>query len=262
MIVRRIAEGLKQQHWTSVGVELVILVLGVFIGIQVSNWNEQRAEAGLGKDYVQRLISDLEQDQSGVRAHAAYYAEVLKSVQFTDELLRSVDPDSFMLVVNAYRATEITYIPPERATWDQIVSSGHLGLLPAGVIESGLSTYYAFDNAQDSYRHALDSSYRTTVRRIIPLPIQLAIRTGCSDVYDKMGNAIGFIKECKLDVDAEALEEVASALRSDPEVAANLRYQYSIAATAVLNMNGANRAIAGALSALGAEPKAVEKVSQ
>ena len=42
MILRRLTENLKQQHWTAIGIELVIVVPGVFIGMQVSNWNEDR----------------------------------------------------------------------------------------------------------------------------------------------------------------------------------------------------------------------------
>ena len=44
MIVRRLVENLKQQHWTGVIIELAIVVLGVFIGLQVSTWNEARVE--------------------------------------------------------------------------------------------------------------------------------------------------------------------------------------------------------------------------
>lgn len=44
MILRRLTEHLKQQHWTAIGIELVIVVLGVFLGLQVSNWNETRIE--------------------------------------------------------------------------------------------------------------------------------------------------------------------------------------------------------------------------
>ena len=42
MIVRRIARHLKQQHWTGVFIELVIVILGVFIGMQVQDWNSAR----------------------------------------------------------------------------------------------------------------------------------------------------------------------------------------------------------------------------
>ena len=37
MILRRLAEHLKQQRWTGVFIELIIVGLGVVVGMQVSN---------------------------------------------------------------------------------------------------------------------------------------------------------------------------------------------------------------------------------
>jgi hypothetical protein len=244
-----------KKHWTGVFIELVIVVVGVFIGLQVNNWNQARADARLGQDYVKRLTRDLQENLTGLQGEMAYYSAVLESVQKTDELLGAADPDPRALVINAYRATEINYIAPVRATWDQIVSSGHLGLLPAGAAESGLSQYYAFDTAQDIYRMGFNSAYRQTVRRIIPMTIQIAMRAGCSDVRDKRGNIFGFVKNCDLKVDPAALREVAAALRSDPAVLADLRYQYSFAVSATLNLGGIEKSVEEALAALGAAPE-------
>jgi len=44
MMLRRAVEHLKHQHWTAFAIELVIVILGVFIGMQVSNWNQARVE--------------------------------------------------------------------------------------------------------------------------------------------------------------------------------------------------------------------------
>jgi hypothetical protein len=42
MLLRRIIEHVKVQNWTAIVIDFVIVVVGVFIGIQVSNWNEGR----------------------------------------------------------------------------------------------------------------------------------------------------------------------------------------------------------------------------
>ena len=42
MKLHRVAEHLKHQHWTTIGIDLVIVVIGVFIGMQASNWNAER----------------------------------------------------------------------------------------------------------------------------------------------------------------------------------------------------------------------------
>ena len=259
MILRRITANFRRQDWMAVVIELVIVILGVFIGIQVSNWNQARADAQLGHDYAKRLVHDLNADLAGVSAESSYYSAVLQSVRKTDELLREPDPDPRELVVNAYRATEMIYNPPVRATWDQIVSSGHLGLLPERAVESGLSQYFAFDTAQDLYKTGRGSDYRKTVREIIPLDMQIAMHTTCSDVRDGRGYIIGFVERCEFEADPAALKTVAAALRSDPEVAASLRYQYSFVVNARLNLGGVKGNIEDALDALGAESETVKK---
>ena len=44
MILRRITEHVKTQNWFAVGIDFCIVVIGVFIGIQVANWNEAQAD--------------------------------------------------------------------------------------------------------------------------------------------------------------------------------------------------------------------------
>ena len=52
MILSRVIEHVKKQHWTAVFLDFVIVVMGVFIGIQLGNWNEARADK---RDYRQAL---------------------------------------------------------------------------------------------------------------------------------------------------------------------------------------------------------------
>jgi hypothetical protein len=42
MILRRLSQSLKEQNWTAIWIEFVLLVAGVFLGIQVANWNQER----------------------------------------------------------------------------------------------------------------------------------------------------------------------------------------------------------------------------
>ena len=55
MLLRRITEHVKAQNWTAVALDFVIVVVGVFIGIQVANWNEGRANEGAYQDAMRRL---------------------------------------------------------------------------------------------------------------------------------------------------------------------------------------------------------------
>lgn len=44
MILRRITEHVSAQNWFAVGTDFVIVVVGVFIGIQVANLNDDRLD--------------------------------------------------------------------------------------------------------------------------------------------------------------------------------------------------------------------------
>ena len=250
MILSRVIEHVKQQHWTAVFLDFVIVVTGVFIGIQVSNWNAARADKRLGAEYATRLSVDLRTDLTSTNRQLTYYEEVLRAVHRTDELLKDPNADPEPVVTSAYRATEIMFTAPSHATWDQIVSSGHLALLPKNAA-GPLAFYYSFDVAGDLYQFLAGSAFRRKVRQIIPIEIQAAMRAGCSDELDEGGNAIGFMKECRLEADAALVRSTAEALRRDPAVGRTLNYQYSDVSRAVDNLRANLPVLKRAIAVLG-----------
>ena len=42
MLLRRTIEHVKAQNWFAVGLDFVIVVFGVFVGLQVQDWNDSR----------------------------------------------------------------------------------------------------------------------------------------------------------------------------------------------------------------------------
>jgi len=254
MILRRITEHVKAQNWFAVAIDFVIVVAGVFIGIQVANWNAAQADKRLGRAYAERLGASLAADLQSRQGLAAYYAAVLDSVERTNALLADPASDAKALVVNAYRASEVNFSPQSRAAWDEIVSSGDTGLLPRAAIDSGIADYFAGDTARTTYDVVIASAYRHRVRTIIPLELQKALRAGCSDIRDEAQAIVGFMAECALDVAPDLIETTAAAIRADPLLAAELRYQYSDVYSGHANISGDVVVLERALKALrGAE---------
>ena len=249
MILRRVIEHVRKQEWTAIGIDLVIVVVGVFIGIQVANWNDALADKRLGLAYATRLTADLEKDLASRQAIAAYYGAVLDSVERADALFADLQSDPKELVVTAYRASEMFYQTSSRATWDEIVSSGNTGLLPRDAATLA-AEYFAFDTARNVLDVLSDSAYRHRVRTVIPLTVQKALRAGCSDVRNEAQQITGFMPDCRLELEPEAIEATAAALRADPAVQATLRYQYSDVVSAHANIRGDVVAIEQALAAL------------
>lgn len=59
MMLRRVTRHVKDQNWFAVGLDFVIVVVGVFIGIQVANWNDERLENVRKVQIVEALTADL-----------------------------------------------------------------------------------------------------------------------------------------------------------------------------------------------------------
>ena len=60
MILRRVIEHVKHQNWTAVTLDFVIVVLGVFIGLQVQDWNTARNARAAAHEYRERLATDMQ----------------------------------------------------------------------------------------------------------------------------------------------------------------------------------------------------------
>ncbi|HRX38735.1 MAG TPA: hypothetical protein P5072_04805, partial [Parvularculaceae bacterium] len=62
MILRRVIDHVKKQQWTAVFLDFIIVVVGVFIGIQVSNWNAARADRAQLDQQLTSLRIELEEN--------------------------------------------------------------------------------------------------------------------------------------------------------------------------------------------------------
>ena len=253
MLLRRMIEHVRAQNWTAVAIDFVIVVVGVFIGIQVANWNDGQAAKRRGADYAQRLVVDLSSDLAYRRAIAGYYESVLQSASTAVVLLASAQPNPTELVVNTYRATEFAFTPQTRSTWDEIVSSGEIGLLPRAAVEHGLAFYYGANAADLAAEAIVDSPLRQRVRRAIPHPVQQAIRGSCSDTRDRLGYIDGFTAECRLDVSDRDILAAVTALKNDPELLGDLTLHFSVLNTTRASLRREIGFLESAIKSLGGD---------
>lgn len=73
MILRRIITHVQEQNWTAIGIEFVIVVVGVFVGLQVNLCNEARVESSRRQEIIEALVTNLN-DAIGVQH--AFDAEI------------------------------------------------------------------------------------------------------------------------------------------------------------------------------------------
>ena len=76
MVVRRIIENLRSRDFSFLAVELFVVVVGVYIGIQVSNWNDARLDRARSHEYLARIGADLDADIANYRDRLQFWEGV------------------------------------------------------------------------------------------------------------------------------------------------------------------------------------------
>jgi len=59
MILRSVMRHVRDQNWFAVGLDFLIVILGVFIGLQVNTWNAERQVRAGEQRYLERLRVDV-----------------------------------------------------------------------------------------------------------------------------------------------------------------------------------------------------------
>jgi hypothetical protein len=221
------SKNLKTQNWTAVAIDFIIVVLGVFIAIQMSNWNDVRLSKIQGASLTERLRNDLRFERSQYQILIDYYQGVRKSAMYAAAVLSDeakVTDEKFLIA--AYRATQYTTFPHARATYDELKSTGTIALIEdwrLRIIAIGL-----FDNfTEASITDLRRSDYRDSFQEIVPNDIQRALNRACGDrnEFDADGvlTSRDISYECMLDLPSESISDAASALRTQPDLIGLLR---------------------------------------
>jgi hypothetical protein len=223
MILRRLRAEAALQNWFGVAMDLVILILGVFLGIQVNNWNQARLDRAEGHEYRERLYFDLESDQRDVAFRIQYYGQVLAHAQAALAALDGpVGDDPGAFIIHAYEASN--HIPQaiRHFTYDEVVASGKAEFLGDRMLRERIANYYVglatmqrlFDNVPP---------YRETIRSALPFVAQTQVLKDCPEVLqtDEYGSVTPRLSDrCTSTMDPRSAERVATELRTIP----NLRW--------------------------------------
>jgi hypothetical protein len=148
MIFRRLAQNLREQNWTAIGIEFVLLVLGVFLGIQVANWNEERQQVARQSAYLERLRIDFTGIRDRIQQHFVVYRDSVEGGEFLLSIVRAgegsapPDDDEKARMARAYNALMSSRIPPPLpATYVEMRSEGQLSGIRNPVLRDRLAEY-------------------------------------------------------------------------------------------------------------------------
>jgi hypothetical protein len=200
-------------------------VIGVFIGIQVSNWNEARAERERSREYLSRIRAELVVDMTELERHrglwqkaanegyaAVSYAETGARGGATDwEILRSF--------LHASQSHQLSFAD---TTYSELRSAGELRLIPDAGLRSALTDYYVLVAARRGGLgpYQLLPVYREMVRGRMRSDIMRYYWQAC---YQQSVGVTTFI-DCPPPEGATGIAEIIRQLAADQKIMDALRY--------------------------------------
>jgi hypothetical protein len=220
MILRRLSQSLKEQNWAAIWIEFILLVAGVFLGIQVANWNAARLNDKQSEVFTERLREDLRTEAWNYITLNGYYGNVLSNAERTLAALEGhAKLSDEALIIAAYRATQYGEAVRYRSTYDELTSTGSLGLIKDPMLRKTALQIYnslAYENLKSE---GINSRYRIAFRMKMPLNVQNAIGSKCGDLPQDVGNYsrvdTSLDYDCSTGLTPEEIEKAATILRSD-----------------------------------------------
>lgn len=161
MLLRSITKHIKEQNWTAVTLDFFIVVIGVVIGIQVANWNEdrvanqERAEqlVGLHAEFVDN-VSLFEAYINKLNEQADDIASLRKIIAEPDIEFNAVDVNRMLMNVTSVPAFTVN-----RTTFEEIEQSGGFRELSSSDLRTRLV------NWNNAYKRLLRSERDTIEQR-------------------------------------------------------------------------------------------------
>ncbi len=141
MLLRRITQHVKDQNWFAVGLDFVIVVLGVFIGIQLGNWNDARANK-----------------EGAVSAMERLRGEVSVNIAALEDRIERID-ESGDVRLAAIKALQMC----DASEATETAMSQAVGELTTDIIPSFINNTTKEIARQDSYLKLLSEEFRTAL---------------------------------------------------------------------------------------------------
>lgn len=166
MIIRRFGDAIARQDWFVVLIELIVLVLGIFIGLQVDDWNQARKDRNDEARFLIALHEDIlraENLSARVRERRLKSQQVNLSANevlfnragrdsLTDEECRALGSANYFNI-------SVTGLPAV----EELIATGRLGIIHDAELRSALiglqqtraalATMIAVQSGQSSFMH-------------------------------------------------------------------------------------------------------------
>jgi len=192
VILKKLADSITRQDWFSVCVEILIVVIGIYLGLQANQWSQDREDRESEIIYLERISEDLHssvrQTQNAVafqRRHAGYGALVVDSLDACELPLE--DRDRFASGI--YLAGKYITAPFVKATIEELLSARRTKIIRNAALRQeiigllGFHDQHLFYMSDVQLRTAPHVSYIDSVARV---DIREAIGGGSDIAWERL----------------------------------------------------------------------------
>lgn len=145
MILRRVIAHFRKQEWTAIFLDFLIVVVGVFVGLQVNNWNETRVNRLRADNYLERVHSDFRGISERLERNIAEFDESLQSIEYIRtqmETRTSLTEEQTSAFRSALNQIDASSIPSWRsAAYTEMQSAGVIDLIDNVRLKQALVDY-------------------------------------------------------------------------------------------------------------------------
>jgi hypothetical protein len=225
MALRRLSSRLRAYDWFAAGIEVLIVIAGILVALQVSNWNEDRHDRALARQYAGRLHNELQSDLRAMALARQFWEKVSKyQGQATDhaETGKLADGSNWKTLLAYYQASQLRPFELEDTTFSELREGGELRLLGDADLSKGLADYYRNTGSGmvgEILRH--NPAYRIQVRGLTPYDVQEYIWGNC---WRQRQGADQELIDCPSPISEEQAAKVIAGYRENATLLQNLRF--------------------------------------
>ena len=145
--MNRLATGLRNQNWITVILELVVVVVGIFLGLQVDAWNEARNDRVRERAHLEQINADAVFNAEQLARSAESHAELADGLMFAIAVVKrgEIRPDEVEQFKWAI-LTALRYPPAAVNTggYDTLIASGDFSVLRDSELRSRLVRMHTY----------------------------------------------------------------------------------------------------------------------
>lgn len=248
MLLRRVIQHFRQQEWTAIGIDFVIVVMGVFIGLQVSNWNTEKQQQERANTYSQRLFEELKIEYDYAKSLYDYHLATLEAGNIAYLGLSGEKPlNDDVILINAFRASQYNWFERRRSAFDEIVGSGALSLITNTQLREAAIGMYSTPIFDLMRLEGESSDYRKLFRETLTPSSHESLRQTCGDREVDPGgknlNILTLSYACDTALSQEIVKKEVEALRADRNLLRALKLRNAQNAGRVYDIESALRTL-------------------